>query len=215
MSIRNAGSGEFVSETGTSTSSDELGTRVLDAAREEILRQQGRKVSLADVARAAGVSRPTVYRRWADLDAVVRDLCHREITRIVAAVQATTPLRTRSGFGAAIDQIVRVAGAIRDDELFAQLWSTRPDFWQPYVFDRLGTSQRSLLRLLADGIEQGQADGWVRDGEPDKLAAMVLLITQSAVQSRSLVEPILGEEWSTELHRALASYLQIPGEENR
>ncbi|MFT3901520.1 MAG: TetR/AcrR family transcriptional regulator [Gordonia sp. (in: high G+C Gram-positive bacteria)] len=211
MSIRNADSPEV--DARAEGVGDELGTRVLDAAREEILRQQGRKVSLADVARAAGVSRPTVYRRWPDLDAVVRDLCHREITRIVAAVQATTPLRTGTGFAPAIDQIVRVAGAIRDDELFAELWRGRPDFLQPYVFDRLGSSQRSLLRLIADGIEAGQAYGWVRDGDPDKLAAMVLLITQSAVQSQALVEPILGEDWTTELHRVLASYLQHPGKE--
>jgi AcrR family transcriptional regulator len=192
---------------------DDLRIRVLDAAREEILRQHGRKVSLADVARAAGVSRPTVYRRWADLDAVVRDLCHREISRIVAAVQATTPLRTRSGFAPAIDQIVRVVGAIRDDELFSELWRGQPEFLLPYVFDRLGSSQLSLLNLIAESIEQGQADGWVREGDPDKLAAMVLLITQAAVQSQAVVEPILGEDWSTELHRALASYLEHPGKE--
>ncbi len=213
MSVRNPDSPESAPEGVATGPGDELGARVLDAAREEILRQRGRKASLAEVARAAGVSRPTVYRRWPDLDAVVRDLCHREITRIVAAVQATTPLRTGTGFTPAIDQIVRVAGAIRDDELFAELWRGQPEFLQPYVFDRLGASQRSLLRLIAGSIEAGQADGWVRRGDPDKLAAMVLLITQSAVQSRAVVEPILGDEWSAELHRALASYLEHPGKE--
>ena len=127
------------------------------------------------------------------LDAVVRDLCHREISRIVAAVQATTPLRTRSGFAPAIDQIVRVVGAIRDDELFSELWRGQPEFLLPYVFDRLGSSQLSLLNLIAESIEEGQADGWVREGDPDKLAAMVLLITQAAVQSQAVVEPILGD----------------------
>ncbi|WP_290704069.1 MULTISPECIES: TetR/AcrR family transcriptional regulator [Gordonia] len=212
MSIRNDGLRNPAPDD-ADAAGDELRTRVLDAAREEILRQRGRKASLADVARAAGVSRPTVYRRWPDLDAVVRDLCHREINRIVAAVQATTPLRTRSGFAPAIEQIVLVTGAIRDDELFAELWRGQPEFLLPYVFDRLGSSQRSLLRLIADSIEQGQGQGWVRDGDPDKLAAMVLLVTQSAVQSRAVVEPILGEDWSTELHRVLASYLEHPGKE--
>lgn len=212
MSIRNDVSRESAAGD-LADQGDDLRGRVLDAAREEILRQQGRKVSLADVARAAGVSRPTVYRRWADLDAVVRDLCHREISRIVAAVQATTPLRTRSGFAPAIDQIVRVVGAIRDDELFSELWRGQPEFLLPYVFDRLGSSQLSLLNLIAESIEEGQADGWVREGDPDKLAAMVLLITQAAVQSQAVVEPILGEDWSTELHRALASYLEHPGKE--
>lgn len=136
MSIRNDGLRNPAPDD-ADAAGDELRTRVLDAAREEILRQRGRKASLADVARAAGVSRPTVYRRWPDLDAVVRDLCHREINRIVAAVQATTPLRTRSGFAPAIEQIVLVTGAIRDDELFAELWRGQPEFLLPYVFDRL------------------------------------------------------------------------------
>ena len=39
-----------------------------------------------------------------------------------------------------------------------ELWRGRPEFLLP-VFDRLGSSQLSLLNLIAESIEQGQADG--------------------------------------------------------
>lgn len=213
MSIRNDDS----MDSGTQT--DETATRVLDAARDSVLRHRGRRVTLAEVAREAGVSRPTVYRRWPDMDNVMRDLMTREVDRIVNAVTSTTPLHSGPGFHAAVDQVVRIAAAMRDDELFAVLWQAAAspakgesvrDYMTPYVFDRLGQSQRSLLRLLADGIADAQSDGEVRAGDPEKLAAMVLLITQSAVQSRSLVEPILGDDWTVELHHALTAYLHNP-----
>lgn len=204
MSIRNVRSSD------SSSDADETSDRVLDATRAAVLRHRGRRVTLAEVARDAEVSRPTVYRRWPDMDALLRDLMTREVGRIVDAVTETTPLHTRVGFDATVDQVVRIAAAMRDDELFAVLWSARADFMTPYVFDRLGQSQRGLLKLLADGIAEAQRDGHVRAGDPEKLSAMVLLITQSAVQSRSLVEPILGDDWSIELHHALSAYLHNP-----
>ena len=204
MSIRNDHSSV------PSSAGDEIADRVLDSTRAAVLRHQGRRVTLAEVARDAGVSRPTVYRRWPDMDALLRDLMTRDVGRSVEAVTETTPLHTGPGFDATVDQVVRIAAAMRDDELFAVLWTARSDFMTPYVFDRLGQSQQGLLRLLADGIADAQRDGHVRPGDPDKLAAMVLLITQSAVQSRSLVEPILGDDWTIELHHALAAYLHNP-----
>ncbi|MFW0789954.1 TetR/AcrR family transcriptional regulator [Gordonia sp. CPCC 205333] len=202
MSIRND------TPHNSGSGADEIADRVLDAARMAVLRHQGRRVTLAEVAREAGVSRPTVYRRWPDMDTLLRDLMTREVGRIVTAVTETTPLHTGPRFDATVDQVVRIAAAMRDDDLFTVLWTARSDFLTPYVFDRLGESQRGLLRLLADGISDGQHDGHIRSGDPDKLAAMVLLITQSAVQSRSLVEPILGDDWTIELHYALSAYLK-------
>ncbi|MFW0783744.1 TetR/AcrR family transcriptional regulator [Gordonia sp. CPCC 206044] len=188
---------------------EDIGDQVLDAARRCLVRNDGRKVTIAEVAREAGVSRPTVYRRWPDMSEMIRALLTREVLGIVAAVTEATPLRT-ADFDAAIDQVVRVVAALRDDELVAALWREQRDFMTPYVFDRLGTSQRGVLDLLSGVISRGQTEGQVRDGDPAKMASMVLLITQSAIQSRALVESILGDEWSIELHHALTSYLRRP-----
>ncbi|MBD1320434.1 TetR/AcrR family transcriptional regulator [Gordonia hankookensis] len=186
---------------------EDIRDQVLDAARRCLVRNNGRKVTVAEVAREAGVSRPTVYRRWPDMSEIIRALLTREVLGVVAAVNDVTPLRT-ADFDATVDVVVRVVAALRDDELVSALWREQREFMMPYVFDRLGTSQQGVLAILSDAIANGQARGQVRDGDPDKMAAMVLLITQSSIQSRALVESILGDEWSHELHHALSSYLR-------
>ena len=65
-----------------------------------------------------------------------------------------------------------------------------------------------LLAETARRIAAGQQAGFVRSGDPQQLAAMVLLITQSAVQSAPLVAEWLPEDaWRTELAHALRGYL--------
>ncbi len=53
-----------------------------------------------------------------------------------------------------------------------------------------------------------QRVGEVRRGNPDQLAAMALLVTQSAIQSRPMVADLLpGRVWRRELVHALDGYL--------
>lgn len=177
--------------------------RVLDAARLCLIRAAGGKVTLAEVARVAGVSRPTVYRRWPDVASVTGELVTREMASVVAAIPVGgTRLEDK------VDRLVAVADAIRRNELFGVLWREPSTALAPYVFVRLGKSQRAVLALLQRAIADGQDRGDVRTGAPDQLAAMVLLICQSAIQSHAIVEPILGEAWSVELRHALTSYLR-------
>ena len=64
---------------------------------------------------------------------------------------------------------------------------------------------------LAAQLARGQERGFVRGGDPAALAAMVLLIAQSAVQSAPLVAEWLdGEDWRAELTAALTGYLEDP-----
>jgi hypothetical protein len=57
----------------------------------------------------------------------------------------------------------------------------------------------------------GQGAGAVREGDPAALAAMVLLIAQSAVQSAPVVaEWLPADAWRVELAAALRGYLS-PG----
>ena len=63
--------------------------------------------------------------------------------------------------------------------------------------------------MVAEEIRKAQADRSIRSGDPRKLAAMVLLFTQSVVQSGQIVDPILdAEARAGELSRALNGYLQ-------
>ncbi len=177
---------------------------ILDAAAELIVQLGVGRAQLAEIARRAGVSRPTVYRRWPDVRAVIGALLTREIAATRDAVRLTGTDRA-----AFVDGVVEVAVRLRDHPVLgALLRSTDSDTLFEYVVDRLGTSQRGLLEALRAGIVQGQQHGSIRAGEPVELAAMVLLIAQSTVQSHRMVAPVLPEAaWRRELARALDGYL--------
>ena len=57
--------------------------RLLDAARECVLAVGVRRTTVTDVARRAGVSRMTLYRRYPDLEAVLAALMTREFGRLI------------------------------------------------------------------------------------------------------------------------------------
>src|SRR5215471_15767052 len=62
--------------------------RILDAAYELLLAIGMRRMTMADIARHAEVSRATLYRRWPNVQAVVAALMTREwTTALVSAFQ--------------------------------------------------------------------------------------------------------------------------------
>ncbi|MFJ6619212.1 TetR/AcrR family transcriptional regulator [Kitasatospora sp. NPDC091335] len=177
---------------------------ILDAAADLIVHLGVRRTQLSEIARRAGVSRPTVYRRWPDVRAVIGALLTREI---LATLEGTElDVRDRETF---VERVVEVAVRLRDHPVLgALLRSDDSDLLLQYVVERLGASQRGLLEALRSGIERGQEHGSVRAGEPLELAAMVLLIAQSTVQSHRMVTSLLPEAaWRRELARALNGYL--------
>jgi AcrR family transcriptional regulator len=60
---------------------DEVSVRPLDAARDQFSRMGIRRSTMEDVARRAGVSRITAYRRFATKDALVEQVVRREFRR--------------------------------------------------------------------------------------------------------------------------------------
>ncbi len=177
---------------------------ILDAARACVQEFGVRRTTLTEVARRAGVSRPTVYRRWPDTGALVAELLVRELRGIVAATMPSAgSARTRL-----VEGVVAGAATVRSNPLFGKIFRTDTDLMLTYVFGRLGRNQRALIELFAAGIREGQQDGSIRDGDPERMATMLLLIAQSAVQSAGTVAPLLaGDHLDTELRRAIDGYL--------
>src|SRR5689334_12261843 len=60
---------------------DEVTERLLDAAHDQFCRMGIRRSTMEDVARRAGVSRITAYRRFATKDALVEQVVRREFRR--------------------------------------------------------------------------------------------------------------------------------------
>ncbi|MFF0226780.1 TetR/AcrR family transcriptional regulator [Streptomyces sp. NPDC004629] len=154
------------------------GDRVLDAVRDCVLAVGVRRTTLTDVARRAGVSRMTLYRRWPDVRSLVGDLMTREW---IGVATAAMPER-RPGLDARaliVDGLVAGVGAFRAHPLFRKIVDVDPELLLPYVLDRRGASQEALLDLLADALREGHADGSVRTGPVQRQARSLLLIVQS------------------------------------
>ncbi|MEU6525370.1 TetR/AcrR family transcriptional regulator [Streptomyces sp. NPDC046924] len=161
---------------------------VLDAVRDCVLAVGVRRTTLTDVARRAGVSRMTLYRRWPDVRSLVGDLMTREWIDV-----ATGALPERSSDVTGRDRMVEglVAGvrAFGGHPLFRKIVDVDPELLLPYVLDRRGASQVALLELLADSVREGHADGSVRTGHPERQARSVLLIVQSfALSLRTMTD---------------------------
>jgi AcrR family transcriptional regulator len=143
---------------------------LLDAAREAILAVGWRRTTLTDVARRAGVSRMTLYRRWPDMQTLLADLMTREWSDIAIA-PGDGPARGRIATG-----VAATVAALRDNALFAKILHVDPELLLPYLLD-----------LLAARIGEGQADGSVREGAPTLLARSVLLAAHGfALSARTM-----------------------------
>lgn len=161
---------------------------MLDAVRDCVLAVGVRRTTLADVARRAGVSRMTLYRRWPDLRALVGDLMTREWLAVAAGAMPAgadgADARTRM-----VDGLVAGVAAFRAHPLFRKIVDVDPELLLPYVLDRRGASQEALLALLGDALREGHADGSVRVTHTERQARGVLLIVQSfALSLRTMTD---------------------------
>ena len=184
--------------------SSPIGDRILEAAAYCVTAYGVERVTLAEIARRARVSRPTVYRRWPDIRSVLAALL---TARIVGALDAVP---TRGvGREAVVERMVAVADHLRDDEVVMSVLNRAPELTMVYTTERLGTSQQILIDTLAADIKLAQDEGCVRPGEPRQLAAMCLLIARSTIQSGQIVAPILDTRaLDLELAHCLDGYLK-------
>ncbi|MGW2305778.1 TetR/AcrR family transcriptional regulator [Streptomyces sp. NPDC001809] len=151
---------------------------VLDAARDCVLAVGVRRTTLTDVARRAGVSRMTIYRRWPDVRSLVGDLMTREWIAVAAGAMPSAdddrPERERI-----VEGLVAGAAAFRAHPLFHKILDVDPELLLPYILDRRGASQDALLGLLHSALEDGHEDGSVRRVRADLQARSLLLVVQS------------------------------------
>ncbi|GLZ34390.1 TetR family transcriptional regulator [Lentzea sp. NBRC 105346] len=151
---------------------------LLDATRDCVLEVGVRRTKLTDVAKRANVSRMTLYRRFPDVDHLVRALMTREFA---ALLEQTT------GAGNAREQLVsRSVDAIRlltANPLMQRVLDLDAELMLPYLVERLGSTQRLVEQFLVDQIRAGHADGSIRTGDAAVQARVVLLTAQSMVLS--------------------------------
>lgn len=182
---------------------DEVDARLLDVASDLIASRGTGGFTIAELAREARVSRPTIYRRWPGTDEVVRAALLRQTVSIIARM--SPDVRTGREL---VSEVMRFSELFRGDRVFGRLLDREPEAFTQYSLERIGSSQRAMLRWLEEAIARGQADGTVRAGAPGDMSVMLLLIVQSAVLSRQAASSLIGaSEWQVELTRAVEGYL--------
>lgn len=159
---------------------------MLSATKLCVLAVGVRRTTLTEVARRAGVSRMTVYRHYPDTTSLVAALMTREFGAQLAVV-----MKAASGRSDARARLVEATAAgvraLAGHALFRRVLDVDPEMLLPYLVVRLGRTQRMVLSLLRQLIEDGQADGSVRSGKPRILALSLMLALQSFLVSARLV----------------------------
>ncbi|MEU4362324.1 TetR/AcrR family transcriptional regulator [Promicromonospora sp. NPDC023987] len=183
---------------------DDIEARLLTSAAELVATRGTRGLSVTELARAAGVSRPTVYRRWESADEVLRALLMHHAQRVITAVGPHATDRATI-----VEKVVRFSELLRADPVYGRLLTHEPEVFTRYAFQRIGRSQRVSLEWLATALTAAQEGGTVRRGPAPDLAVMVLLITQSTVLSYETVTTVIDAgALRTELAHALDGYLR-------
>jgi AcrR family transcriptional regulator len=180
------------------------GDQLLDGARECVLAVGVRRTTVTDVARRAGVSRMTLYRRFPDLEGVLAALMTREFGRLVE--QAAEQADGATARERVVEMVVHGARSLAEDPLFMRLLDVDPELLLPYVTRRLGGMQRIAVAAGAEALAAG--DGSVRtNASPEVLSAAIELIARGFVlAAHGELEPGL-DPWA-ELGRAIDGYLK-------
>src|SRR6195952_760682 len=158
----------------------------LDAARSAILAVGWSRTTLTDIARRAGVSRMTLYRRWPDTQTLLADLMTREWGSVVALAAERAASRS-SARERITGDVVATVQALRGNELVRRIVDVDPEVLLPYLLDRRGRSQQYVADATAALVEEGQRDGSVRTGDPTTLARAPVLAAHGVVLSAHTV----------------------------
>lgn len=178
---------------------------ILDAAVAEAAVHGIRRLSVVDVARRAGISRPTLYKHFPSKDALVAEAVRREAERLTSSVldAAAGHDSPERALEAGILAALRLT---REHPLLDRLIATEPESLVPLVLSDGGPVmllvRRTIERMVAEELGPSDAvtarrvaDLLTRlllsyalsapDDPPEVVAAAVAAMVAAGVESRS------------------------------
>jgi TetR/AcrR family transcriptional regulator, repressor for uid operon len=162
-------------------------TRILDAAYEQFCMVGIQRTTMEDVAKRAGVSRITVYRRIATKDALVDHVLRREFDRYVAQFLAdvraaeTAADRVVLGFASALR-------AIRRNPLLSRLLVVEPEALVRSLIGDGGRTLELLRSFVAGQLRAEQRAGHVGDDvDVDLVAELMVRVSASFLLTPSRI----------------------------
>ncbi|MFF0692279.1 TetR/AcrR family transcriptional regulator [Streptomyces tendae] len=157
---------------------DPTARRILDAALEQFTVFGLRRSSMDDVAKRAGVSRVTVYRRFGTKDTLVEQTLLRENSRFFQRLdQAVAALPTMEE--RVVEGFVVALRHTRAHPLFGGLLRLEPEVVLPYLTVHGGSSLAATVDYLTGHLRRAQqADGRPGD-DPRPVAELMVRVAVS------------------------------------
>lgn len=157
---------------------------MLAAVRESVLAVGVRRTTLTDVARRAGVSRMTLYRRAPDVQALILELLALELGAVIAhEEQRATALPT--GRERLVATAVAVVDRLPREPLLRRVLEVDPELLLPYLVQRQGSTQRLALTEIKRMLDAAVADGSVRDCDTGVVAAVLVQVITPFIVGRA------------------------------
>lgn len=208
--LRMSGDGPRAGRAATGRVPDDV---LLDAARECVLAHGVRRTTLTDIARTAGVSRMTLYRRFPDVRRVLAALMTREFGALLHEVSthdggAVGDTDIRHARRRLVDIAVASVRALAADPLLRTVLDRDAEMLLPYIVQRLGATQQLAERVVRTMVDEGHDDGSVRHAAPTPQTRSVVLVVQSFVLShRPATADLASDELLDELRHLLDAAL--------
>lgn len=132
--------------------------RILDAAYAQMLAFGLRRTTMEDIARRAGMGKPTLYRRFADKDTVVRAVIVRECRRSLGTVlRALAPIASPEA--QVVSGFVLATGTAARHPLIKRLLETEPEVILPHLSLEAGMVIELAQTRVTPFMKAFQAEG--------------------------------------------------------
>lgn len=157
---------------------DPVARRILDAALEQFTLLGLRRSSVDDVAKRAGVSRVTVYRRFQTKDRLVEDTLLRELARFFEQLDAVVaPLPTMRE--RVVEGFVVALRHTRAHPLFGGLLRLEPEVVLPYLTVQGSPSLFATVDYLTAHLRRAQQVEGRPDEDPRPVAELMVRVAVS------------------------------------
>jgi AcrR family transcriptional regulator len=168
----------FVSTAWRTETEDPVARRILDAALEQFTVFGLRRSSMDDVARRAGVSRVTVYRRFRNKDKLVEQTLLRENGRFFQLLDsAVAPLPTMEE--RVVEGFVVALRHTRAHPLFGGLLRLEPEVVLPYLTVNGGSTLSTTVEYLTGHLRRAQQAEGRPDDDPRPVAELMVRVAVS------------------------------------
>lgn len=172
---------------------DPYAERILDAARRELLEHGLRRTSLDQVARAAEVSRTTLFRRFPNRDALVFALAAREARGAIARVdEQIAEIEDPEDF--MVTGALGVIHEITGNGLLQRLLVTDAEQILPLLTSRSGPILLMGREYIAGHLRRLRKSGATLSGDLDVLAELLARMTLSLAVNRQSLIPLDDDE---------------------